>query len=162
MDRSSSILLFREILNSTKGEDFVKLKDLLETNIAEFGEYPFLLFKGKTYTNLETKRYADQFAAGLRRIGITNGDRVIVCMPNGPEVLFAYQGITRAGAIIVPVMFTLHPKELHYIARNCGAKAVITSSTLRSNVEKSMEGLPTKPELIVVDLPSDDRGKNFY
>ena len=140
----------------------MKLKDLLETNIAEFGEYPFLLFKGKTYTNLETKRYADQFAAGLRRIGITNGDRVIVCMPNGPEVLFAYQGITRAGAIIVPVMFTLHPKELHYIARNSGAKAIITSSYVLQNVEKSLEALPAKPEVIVTDLPSDRHITNFY
>ncbi|PGY08437.1 class I adenylate-forming enzyme family protein [Bacillus sp. AFS031507] len=140
----------------------MKLKDLLETNIAEFGEYPFLFYKEKTYTNVETKQYADQFARGLRNLGIAKGDRVIVCMPNCPEVLFAYQGITRAGATIVPVMFTLHPNELHYIARNSGAKAVITSSALRSNVECSLEGLPAKPQLIVVDLPSDERAKNFY
>ncbi len=140
----------------------MKLKDLLERNIAEFGEYPFLFYKEKTYTNVETKHFANQLASGLRELGITKGDRVIVCMPNCPEVLFSYQGITRAGATIVPVMFTLHPKELHYIAGNSGAKAVITSSYVRSNVEKSLEGLPDKPQLIVVDQPSDDRAKNFY
>ncbi|MEH7307320.1 long-chain-fatty-acid--CoA ligase [Neobacillus drentensis] len=140
----------------------MELKDLLETNIAEFGEYPFLFYKEKTFTNVETKHYADQFACGLQSLGIAKGDRVMVCMPNRPEVLFSYQGITRAGATIVPVMFTLHPKELHYIARNSGAKAVITSSTVRSNVETSLEGLPEKPQLIVVDQPSDDRAKNFY
>ncbi|MEH7155080.1 class I adenylate-forming enzyme family protein [Neobacillus drentensis] len=140
----------------------MKLKDLLETNIAEFAEYPLLFYKEKTFTNVETKQYADQFASGIRNLGIARGDRVIVCMPNCPEVLFAYQGITRAGATIVPVMFTLHPKEIHYIARNSGAKAVITSSTIRINVEKSLDGLPEKPQLIVVDRPSDDRAKNFY
>ncbi|MGF6950639.1 long-chain acyl-CoA synthetase [Neobacillus sp. B4I6] len=140
----------------------MKLKDLLETNIAEYGEYPFLFYKEKTFTNIETKQFSDQFACGLRNLGIAKGDRVIVCMPNCPEVLFAYQGITRAGATIVPVMFTLHPKELHYIARNSGAKAVITSSAVRNNVESSFEGLPAKPQLIVVDLPSDERAKNFY
>ncbi|NHC39654.1 long-chain fatty acid--CoA ligase [Bacillus sp. MM2020_1] len=140
----------------------MKLKDLLEKNIAEFGEYPFLFFKNKTFTNVETKQYADQFASGLYELGIGKGDRVMVCMPNCPEVLFSYQGITRAGAVIVPVMFTLHPKELHYIARNSGAKAVITSSAVRSNVEKSLEGMPEIPQLIVVDQPSDDRVKNFY
>jgi long-chain acyl-CoA synthetase len=140
----------------------VKLEDLLETNIAEFGEYPFLFFNDRTITNIETKQYADHFASGLRNLGILKGDRVIVCMPNCPEVLFSYQGITRAGATIVPVMFTLHPKELHYIARNSGAKAVITSSSVLGTVEKSLEGLPVKPRLIVVDLPSDDHVKNFY
>ncbi|MGG1677121.1 long-chain fatty acid--CoA ligase [Neobacillus sp. NRS-1170] len=140
----------------------MKLKDLLETNIAEFGEYPLLFFKDKAFTNVETKQFADQFANGLQTLGIVKDDRVIVCMPNCPEVLFAYQGITRAGAIIVPVMFTLHPKELHYIALNSGAKAVITSSYVLQNVEKALDGLPSKPQLIVVDQPSNDQAKNFY
>ena len=155
-------MLFREILHSTKGEDSVKLKELLETNIANFGEYPFLFFKERTYTNLETRRYANQFASGLGRMGIAKGDRVMICLPNCPEVLFAYQGITRAGAIIVPVMFTLHPKELHYIARNSGAKAVITSSYVLQNVEKSLETLPERPAVIVTDLPSNENLTNFY
>jgi len=140
----------------------VKLKDLLEKNISEFSEYPFIFFKDKTFTNVETKQYADRFASGLHELGIGKGDRVMVCMPNCPEVLFSYQGITRAGAVIVPVMYTLHPKELHYIARNSGAKALITSSAVRSNVEKSLEGMPERLQLIVVDQPSDDRAKNFY
>ncbi|MFL6557864.1 MAG: AMP-binding protein, partial [Bacillus sp. (in: firmicutes)] len=140
----------------------MKLKDLLETNITEYGEYPFLFYKEKTFTNVETKQYADQFASGLQNLGIAKGDRVMVCMPNCPEVLFAYQGITRVGATVVPVMFTLHPKELHYIIRNSGAKAVITSSAVRSNVDKSLDGFPAKPLLIVVDMPSDEQARNFY
>ena len=140
----------------------MKLKDLLETNIVEYGEYPFLFYKEKTFTNVETQQNADQFASGLQNVGIAKGDRIMVCMPNCPEVLFAYQGITRAGATIVPVMFTLHPKELHYIAQNSGAKAVITSSAVRSNVEKSLDGLTVKPLLIVVDRPSDEQVTNFY
>lgn len=140
----------------------MRLSDLLETNISQFGEYPFLHFKEKQYTNIECKMFADQFASGLTKYGIDVGDRVIVCMPNCPEVIFAYQGITRAGAIIVPVMFTLHPKELHYIALNSGAKAVITSSNILGNVEKALEGLTLQPLVVVVDQPSCERRLNFY
>jgi long-chain acyl-CoA synthetase len=140
----------------------MKLNDLLDTNIAQFGEYPFLYYQDRKFTNVETRQYADQLANGLRKNGITNGNRVMVCMANCPEVLFAYQGITRAGAIIVPVMFTLHPKELHYIALNSGAKAVITSSMVLGNVEKALEGLPVKPLLLVVDQPSSEDVTNFY
>jgi long-chain acyl-CoA synthetase len=144
------------------GGDVVRLCDLLETNTNQFGEYPFLYYKEKQYTNIETMKYAEQFAGGLRQLGVSEGDRVIVCMPNCPEVIFAYQGITRAGAIIVPVMFTLHPKELHYIALNSGAKAVITSSLVLGNVEKAIDGLDSKPIVVVVDQPTDDRSLNFY
>lgn len=140
----------------------MRLSDLLETNISQFGEYPFLYFNENHYTNIETKMFADQFAGGLEYLGISEGDRVIVCMPNCPEVIFAYQGITRAGAIIVPVMFTLHPKELQYIALNAGAKAVITSSLILGNVKKAIDGLDPKPKVVVVDQPSDDQILNFY
>lgn len=141
---------------------FVKLRELLDSNIDQYDEYPFLFYKEKQYTNVETRDFAKMLASGLHILGIEKGDRVLVCMPNCPEVLFAYQGITRAGATIVPVMFTLHPKELHFIARNSGAKAVITSSLVRANVEKALENLPDQPLLLVVDGPADERAINFY
>ncbi|MEH7110013.1 long-chain-fatty-acid--CoA ligase [Bacillus sp. JJ1764] len=140
----------------------MKLKDLLELNITEFSEYPFLFFKNKTFTNIQIKDFADRFSHGLLNLGIKKGDRVMVCLPNCPEVIMAYQGITRAGAIIVPVMYMLHPKELHYIARNSGAKAVITSSFVLENVEKALEEIPSEPQVIVVDVPSNGTLKNFY
>ncbi|MED3561849.1 long-chain-fatty-acid--CoA ligase [Bacillus xiapuensis] len=140
----------------------MELKELLETNIAQFGEYPFLYFKEKHYTNVETKNYADYLAAGLRKLGIANGDRVMVVMPNCLEVLFAYQGISRAGAIIVPIMFTLHAKEIQYIAHNSGAKAVITSSQVLEKIEKALEELPVKPLIIATDQPSNTNLLNFY
>lgn len=62
----------------------MKLKELLEKNIELYSEYPLLFFKDKQYTNVETKRYADQFANGLRGLGMENGDRIMVIMPNCP------------------------------------------------------------------------------
>ncbi|WP_075981203.1 long-chain-fatty-acid--CoA ligase [Bacillus massilinigeriensis] len=140
----------------------MNLKGLLETNIEQFGEYPFLYFHDKQYTNVETKMYSDSIANGLKELGIDKGDRVMICMPNCPEVLFAYQGIIRAGAIIVPIMYMLHPKEIHYIALNSGVKAVITTSHIVQNVELALEGLPSKPILIVVDQPTNERAYNLY
>jgi long-chain acyl-CoA synthetase len=140
----------------------MELKQLLENNIEKYGEYPFIFFQNKEYTNLETKRYSDELANGLKELGIGKGDRVIVCMPNCPEVLFSYQGISRAGAIIVPIMFMLHPKEIHYIARNSGAKAIITSSLLLPNIEKAVEGLESRPTLIVTEMATNEKAYNFY
>jgi long-chain acyl-CoA synthetase len=140
----------------------MNLKQLLETNIQKFGEYPFLYYNEKKYTNLETKALADQIARGLRNLGIDKGDRVIVCMPNCPEVIFSYQGIIRAGAIIVPVMFTLHTKEIHYIALNSGAKAVITSSLVKDKVEEALDDLPFRPDVIAADVPANEKAYNLY
>lgn len=140
----------------------MRLEALLDMNIAEFGEYPMLYFGNRQITNVQTREFADQFASGLRSCGITSEDRVMVCMPNCPEVLFSYQGITRAGAIVVPVMFTLHAKEIRFILANSGAKAIITSSILLNKVKESLVDLPIQPLIIVVDQPSGDDIYNFY
>lgn len=140
----------------------MKLEQLLESNVENFGEYPMLYFQNKQFTNVETKRMADRLAAGLKQQGINEGDRVMVIMPNCPEVIFSYQAINRAGAVIVPVMFTLHPKEIHYIVANSGVKAIITSSLVIEKVRVALDNLEEQPNIIAVDLPSSNEVLNFY
>ncbi|MBT2679495.1 long-chain fatty acid--CoA ligase [Bacillus sp. ISL-35] len=140
----------------------MKLAELLENNISEYGEYPFIFYQDQQFTNVETKKYADQIANGLRKLGVENGDRVVVCMPNNPEVIFSYQGITRSGAVIVPIMFTLHPKEIQYIIKNCQAKVVIASAYTAENMKKAIAELEVKPLLVVTDLPGSDEMVNLY
>ncbi|WP_144481022.1 class I adenylate-forming enzyme family protein [Cytobacillus oceanisediminis] len=140
----------------------MKLADLLENNISEYGEYPFIFYQDQQFSNVETKKYADQIANGLKKLGIENGDRVVVCMPNNPEVIFSYQGITRSGAVIVPIMFTLHPREIQYIIKNCQAKVVIASAYTAENMKKAIAELEVKPLLVVADLPGSDEMVNLY
>lgn len=140
----------------------MKLKDLLVRNVSEFGEYPFIYYEDKQYTNVETKNFADQIANGLKELGVEPGDRVAVCMPNCPEVIFSYQGITRSGAVIVPIMFTLHYKEIHFIIQNCNAKVIISSAYTAENVKKAIEGLENKPVLLVADMPTGNGMINLY
>lgn len=138
------------------------LPDLLDKNIENFGEYPFLYFGEKEYTNLETLHFANQLANALRNWGVAAGDRVLVCMPNCPEVLVSYQGITRAGAVIVPVLYVLHAQEIGYIIRNSEAKAVITSSHVLDKVQEACSNVPSPPKILVVDRPGDEHTTNFY
>lgn len=132
------------------------LKDLLDYNIQTFGEYPFLYFGEKRYSNFETKRHAGQIASGLKNLGIQKGDRVLVCMPNCPEVLFSYQGITRIGAVIVPVMYLLHAHEIEFIIKNSKAKAIITSSVTMPKIKEATSGMSNKPAVISSDLIKDE------
>ncbi|MFS1516049.1 long-chain-fatty-acid--CoA ligase [Bacillus sp. SCS-151] len=138
------------------------LSDLLDKNIETFGEYPFIYFKDKKYSNLDIKNYSNKIAHGLKKLGVAKGDRVVVCMPNCPEVIFSYQGIIRAGAIIVPIMFTLHDKEIHYIIKDCQAKVVITSSLSLEKVESALDNLEQKPVVLVVDQPTDENIFHLY
>lgn len=138
------------------------LTDLMQQNIDKYGEYPFLYYGEKAFTNIDTAKYAGKFAAVLKKHNIQKEDRVVVCMPNRPDVIFAYQGIMRTGAIVIPVMFLLHQQEIHYILKDSGAKAIMTSNMLYSKVKKACEGLPNQPKIFVVDDVSDEDAIHVY
>ncbi|MBX6352532.1 MAG: long-chain fatty acid--CoA ligase [Thermoflavifilum sp.] len=132
------------------------LPAILQQNIETFGEYTLLYYQGREYTNVETLRQARRIAAALRKTGVQPGDRVMVCMPNSPEVIFAYHGISRTGAVIVPILFLLHAHEIAYIARNSGTKLIFTGSLVLPKIREAIQDLPNPPLVVVVDAPTGD------
>ena len=96
-------------------------------SVQRHGEYVSLVFDGLEWTNVAQQRAADRFAHALRRLGVAPGDRVLVLLPNCPEVLQAYGGILKAGAVIVPVVFLLGPAEVRHILEDSGAKVAVTA-----------------------------------
>jgi len=127
------------------------LTELLNDNIEKFGEYNLLYYGDKAYTNIETKIISKKVSSLIRSIGVEKGDRVLICMSNCPEVIFSYQGVLGAGAIIVPVMYLLHENEINFILKNSEAKAIITSFSLLDKILNSTNGLTVLPKIICID-----------
>ncbi len=113
----------------------MNLARLGEESVERFGEYVSLAFEDREYTNVEQQRAAGRLAHALTRLGVAEGDRVVVMLPNCPEVLQAYAAILKAGAIIVPVVFLLSADEVRHILADCEARVVITSEALADKVE---------------------------
>jgi len=113
----------------------MNLAALGEENVRTYGEYASLVFEGREFTNVEQQRQANRLANALTTRGIGPGDRVVVMLPNCPEVLQAYAGILKTGAVIVPVIFLLNPEEVRHILADSGAKLVITSPELAAKAE---------------------------
>jgi long-chain acyl-CoA synthetase len=82
----------------------MNLVELADQHYRNFGEQVSLIFEDKEYTNLQLLRFAEQLANGLKGLDVKMGDRVMVMLMNSPEVLISYQGVLRAGGIIVPVI----------------------------------------------------------
>ena len=141
-------------------EDLQVLYDLARYNCDHFGTYQMLVYEDsqttREYTNVEIAREATQLAAGLRSLGIQTGDRVLVMIQNSPEVVTGYQGIARAGAIIIPVLPLLKGPEVHYIAQNSGAKAILTSSLLLPLLQQALVDLPEMRYIISTGIRSED------
>lgn len=148
------------IVDSTLTEDKLKiLPDLSRFNCLHFGSFTSLIYDDpqevKSYTNIQLAQEAARLAAGLHSLGVQQGDRVIVIMQNCPEVPISYQAIGRLGAQIIPVLPLLKPPEIHYIAVNSGAKAIITSDLLLPLLQHALKDVNTLHHLIVRGNPGN-------
>ncbi len=134
-----------------------RLGDLASFNLERFGEYNYLYYEGKPYTNSWLADQAQRLATGLQQEGVNPGDRVIVMMINSPEVLVSYQAILRMAGVVVPLLPVLKTPEIQYVAANCRPKAIITNLPLVPLIKPALQnaGLAEYTRIIAVG-PEDE------
>ncbi len=68
---------------------------------------------------------AARLAAGLARTGLRPGDRVVIDLPNSPDLLEMLWACFWGGYVAVPVNWHLHPKEVAHVTDDCAASAIL-------------------------------------
>src|SRR5215470_17713735 len=142
------------------------LAALAEAAYRRLGDYESLVFEGRAYRSGELFDRACRASAGLAKLGVSAGDRVVVLMANCPEVGIAYTAIWRAGAVVTPVVFLVSSPELQHILTDSGAVAVVTTPELLATVTAAAAGAPELRHVIVVggvpdSLPEHVQGVDF-
>ena len=129
-----------------------------QENIERFGEYVILTFEGRDYTNVESLQNIERLARALKGLGVKPGDRVMVLLPNCPEVVTSYQAILRIGAVVMPVFFLLQPEEVRHIINDSRPVVAFTSIPFMEKITEAAAGIPSLKHLILVgekvDLPN--------
>ena len=82
----------------------------------------------KTYTYRKLLDQVARFAGGLKALGITKGDTVVIYMPMIPEAVIAMLACARIGAIHSVVFGGFAPHELAIRIDDARPKAIITAS----------------------------------
>lgn len=99
----------------------------METNAQLFADSIAIIDTGTdqkiTYEELWSKIVA--ISAELISLGIGNGDRVALLLPNGAEFIICYYAVLSLGAIAVPINNLLKEKEIQYTLTDSGARAII-------------------------------------
>ena len=99
--------------------------DLLKQAYEKHPENIAIRFMGKSMTYAELYRSAVACAHALRRMGIQQGDRVSVMLPNCPQYVISYFGILMAGAVVVQTNPLYVERELTYQLQDSGAETII-------------------------------------
>jgi long-chain acyl-CoA synthetase len=105
---------------------------------------PALLFKGKTITYAELERSSDACAAAFAAIGVKQGDRVGLLLPNCPQFFIAEFGAWKLGAIVAPLnpIYTEH--ELKDPLEEHGVETIVTLTRFYQRVKNVQRRTPVK------------------
>jgi fatty-acyl-CoA synthase len=120
---------------------------------------------GRTLTYGQLEARASAMAAALSELGIGEGDRIAVNMPNCPEWLVALIAGAKLGAVVVPLGPRLNYHELKYQLRHAEVSCVFTVERLEGFdflqlFEQLIAELPDLQYLVTVgdeELWYDDR-----
>jgi acyl-CoA synthetase (AMP-forming)/AMP-acid ligase II len=108
----------------------MNLAALLFDVARRFPEQPAVSDDRQSWNYRELAHRIAGVAGGLRARGLQPGDRVLLCLENCGEFFELLFGCWSAGLCAVPANARLHPREVEYIARNCGARLLIATPGL--------------------------------
>jgi acyl-CoA synthetase (AMP-forming)/AMP-acid ligase II len=137
----------------------------LPANVAEVFDHvlavdpdrPALIGPRSGYSYAELDRAANRAANALASMGVRPGDRVGASMPNDVDVVVAFHGVMRLGAVWVGINRVLAPPEKHYILGDAGIKVFLGDDEMATQVEKLRGELPDLGP-IVGDWAAAQRG----
>jgi long-chain acyl-CoA synthetase len=112
----------------------VNLAENLERSAYYFPDHLAIIHENRKFLYLELNREANRVATALIKLGIQNGDHVVLCAPNSYEWLAFYFGVLKAGAVAVTLPSTLTKSELAHLLDDARPRVLFT-------VDEKLDGL---------------------
>jgi long-chain acyl-CoA synthetase len=131
------------------------LSDIVARGMRDFSTNTALIFRDQPTSYGELGVITGRLAAGLADLGIRQGDRVALLLPNCPPFIYGYYAVAQLGATVVPANPLLKPAELQYIYRDADVKAVITAGPLLPGVEAARVELANLRYVISITPPAE-------
>ena len=119
------------------------LSDMIEASIARYGRSKALEFFGAGTSYRDLGEQIERAAEGLRRLGVTHGDRVAIVLPNCPQHVVAFYAVLRLGAIVVEHNPLYTARELRHQFEDHQARFAIAWD----KVYDTLDGFPSDLKL---------------
>ena len=130
------------------------LGDFLALAVAARGEKTFVEIAGHHLTYRGFQEKVSQAAGMFQSLGINPGDRVGVFLPNCPEFLYSWFGLSTIGAIAVPINTAYKRDETAYILNNAEIALLVAHTTLLDTADAAADLSPSVQTRLSVSTPA--------
>jgi 2-furoate---CoA ligase len=114
-----------------------------------------LVDDGVRLTYAQWRNQVARAAAGLRKLGLARGDRLLSVLQNRHEAATLHWACQFVGVVIVPLNWRAKPEEIDYCLADAGAKAIVFEAASEAATQYST-GARAVPRIGVGALENDD------
>ncbi len=126
----------------------ITLHGLFEATVRDYPTNTATIFFGQRLTYAQLDEQANRFAAGLQSLGVGQGDRVAIILPNCPQFLIALYGALKAGAVALPTNPLYVQRELKNQFNDADVGTVIALDIIGPRVQEIMPETQVKRLII--------------
>jgi len=137
----------------TVGVPNIPLHHLLRSSVRRFPNRPAIFFEGSRLSYRKLNHEANRFANALIALGIGKGARVVLLLPNVPQMVIGFYGAMKAGATAVFVPPVIEPEEVVRQIKDSETSVLITLSMWAGLAKQIQEGSGV-PHVVLTD-PAD-------
>ena len=143
-------------LDYPQGSMYEALKYAYDNHLNGNGyKNPAYVFQGKNTSYPEFFKKIDSIAKSFKAIGINEGDKVTICMPNAPQGIDSFYALNRIGA--VPAM--IHPLsaegEINFYVTHSHSKAILVLDMFYEKVLNALKDVEEPVKVIVAHIKDE-------
>jgi long-chain acyl-CoA synthetase len=131
----------------------IPLHHLLRSAVRRFPNRAALHFEGARLSYRRLNHEANKFANALLGLGVGRGARVVLLLPNLPQMVVGFFGALKAGAVAVFMPPMTDPEELTQQIRDADA-SVLVALNLSAGLARQIQASTGLPHIILTD-PAD-------
>lgn len=141
--------------------DFSNLLDAFRASVRKGPDAPILHYFDTTISLAELDQASTALAAGLVARGFRSGDRLALYTQNNPAYVIGLLATWKAGGIAVAVNPMSKERELQYILRDSGARALLSLDTLHAEIGRNVTmALDGQVDIVVTFSALDGQSLN--
>ena len=109
-------------------------------------------------------RKVDECARALAAIGVKEGERVTICMPNAPQAVIMFYAVNKVGAVANMVHPLSSEKEIEFYLKESASAVCITLDRFYGKFENIRGNVPLRSLIItsIKDVLSPVKRKGYY
>jgi long-chain acyl-CoA synthetase len=121
--------------------------EVLDRVVAEDPDREALVGRGGRFSYGALDREAARAARALAALGVEPGDRIAACLPNDVDIVVAFLGAMRLGALWVGVHRALAPPEKAWLLEDSGARCLLAGP----ETAEELRGFAQPERVLVID-----------